>query len=32
MGIREEYARREAAAWTALLAQVGRLTPEQQVL
>src|SRR3990170_8417057 len=32
MGIREEYARREEAAWAALLAQVGRLTPEQQVL
>ena len=32
MGIREEYARREAAAWAALLAQVGRLSPEQQVL
>lgn len=32
MGIREEYAKREQAAWAALLAQVGRLTPEQQVL
>jgi len=32
MGIREEYARREQAAWAALLAQVGRLTPDQQVL
>ena len=32
MGIREEYAGREEAAWAALLAQVGRLTPGQQVL
>lgn len=32
MGIREEYARRERAAWEALLAQVGRLSPEQQLL
>lgn len=32
MGIREEYARREQASWAALLAQLGRLSPEQQVL
>ena len=31
MGIREEYARREQASWTALLAQFGRLDAEQQV-
>jgi hypothetical protein len=32
MGIREEYAAREQASWAALLAQFGRLSPEQQVL
>ena len=32
MGIREEYARREKAAWASLLARVGRLSPEQQLL
>jgi Mycothiol maleylpyruvate isomerase N-terminal domain len=30
MGIREEYAAKEAASWEALLAQIARLTPEQQ--
>jgi hypothetical protein len=30
MGIRDEYAAKEAASWEALLAQIGRLTPEQQ--
>jgi len=31
MGIREEYTRREQAAWAALLAQFGRLDAEQQI-